>query len=318
MNESRIYAVNADESGLRIDHFLALKEETLSRSFIQKLIKGGFITVNGNPSKANYRIKDKDRIKVIVPEPEPSETQPENILLDVLYEDDALIVVNKPAGMIVHPAAGISSGTLVNALLAHCTHLAGIGGVQRPGIVHRLDKDTSGVLVVAKTDFAHQSLSVQFKEHKVQKIYLTLVCGVPAQDSGRINAPIGRSVRNRKKMAVTDIRSRDAITDFTVLQRYDGFALVQAIPKTGRTHQIRVHFAHIGHPIVGDQTYGGGHKRAVHEARDPKLKQAMAQLNRQALHAHVLGFLHPSTMEYVEFTAPIPKDIQMILNVLRE
>jgi 23S rRNA pseudouridine1911/1915/1917 synthase len=315
MNKSRIHIVSGDESGLRLDHLLTIKEEELSRSFIQKLIKEGFITINDKPSKPSYKIKDNDRIEVIVPEPKPYRVQPEEIPLEVLYEDDDLIVINKPAGMVTHPAAGNYSGTLVNAILAHCPDLSGIGGVKRPGIVHRLDKDTSGVLVVAKTDFAHQSLASQFKKHQVKKIYLALLCGIPSQDDETIIAPIGRSVRNRKKMAVTNIHSREAITHFKVIERYDGFSLVKVMPETGRTHQIRVHFTHIGHPIVGDQVYGGGRKRAINEATLPKLKQQIAELNRQALHAHLLGFLHPSTEEYVEFIAPIPEDIQAVLDV---
>ena len=317
MNEIRIYIVNEDESGLRLDHFLTMKEEALSRSFIQKLIKEKSITVNGNPSKPSYKLRDKDQVEVIVPEPKPSHAQPEEIPLNVLYEDDVLVVINKPAGMVTHPAVGNHSGTLVNAILAHCTDLSGIGGVQRPGIVHRLDKDTSGVLVVAKTDFAHQSLAGQFKEHRVKKIYFALICGIPAQDDGTIIAPIGRSIRNRKKMAVTNIRSREAITHFKVIERYDSLSFVEVMPETGRTHQIRVHLAHIGHPVVGDQVYGGGRKRAINEAHSSEVKRMIAELNRQALHAHLLGFLHPSTEEYVEFIAPIPEDIQAVLDVLR-
>ncbi|MBM3238107.1 RluA family pseudouridine synthase [Candidatus Poribacteria bacterium] len=317
MNESRIYIVSGDESGLRLDHFLTIKEETLSRSFIQKLIKEESITVNDKPSKPSHKLRDNDRVEIIVPEPKPAHAQPENIPLNVLYEDGAIIVINKPAGMVTHPAAGNYAGTLVNAILAHCPDLSGIGGVQRPGIVHRLDKDTSGVLVVAKTDWAHQSLAVQFKEHRVKKIYLALICGIPAQDNGTIIAPIGRSIRNRQKMAVTNLRAREAITHFKAIERYDGFSFVEVIPETGRTHQIRVHLAHIGHPVVGDQVYGGGYKRAINEAHSPKLKQMIAELNRQALHAHLLGFRHPSTEEYVEFTAPIPGDIRVVLDVLR-
>ena len=317
MNEKRIYIVNEDESGLRLDHFLTMKEEVLSRSFIQKLIKEKSITVNGNPSKPSYKLRDNDQVEVIVPEPEPSHAQPEDIPLNVLYEDDVLVVINKPAGMVTHPAPGNRSGTLVNAILAYCSNLSGIGGVQRPGIVHRLDKDTSGVLVVAKNDFAHQSLAAQFKEHQVKKIYLALICGIPAQDDGTIIAPIGRSIRNRKKMAVTNIRSREATTHFKVIERYDSLSFVEVMPETGRTHQIRVHFAHIGHPVVSDQVYGGGRKRAINEAHSPEVKKMIAELNRQALHAHLLGFLHPSTEEYMEFIAPIPEDIQAVLDVLR-
>lgn len=316
MSKHRVHTVNVDESGFRLDHFLAIKEEKLSRTFIQKLIKDKSVTVNGEPSKSSYAIKDNDKIELSIPEPQPYHAQPEEIPLDILYEDDAIIVVNKPAGMVVHPAVGTASGTLVNALLAHCSFLSGIGGVQRPGIVHRLDKGTSGVMVVAKTDLAHHNLAMQFAEHRVKKIYLALVCGVPTQDSGTIIAPIGRSTRDRKKMAVTNIRSREATTHFTVLERYDRFAWVEITPETGRTHQIRVHLTHIGHPAVGDQTYGGGHKRAIREAQSPQLKHALAQLARQALHAHILGFLHPVTEEYVEFTAPIPADIQVVLEVI--
>jgi len=318
MNESQIYIVSEDESGLRIDHFLTIKEESLSRAFIQKLIKEVSITVNDKPSKPSYKLKNQDRIEVTVPEPEPDHAQPEDIPLNVLYDDDALIVINKPAGMVTHPAAGNYSGTLVNAILAHCTDLSGIGGVQRPGIVHRLDKDTSGILVVAKTDLAHQSLSFQFKERQVKKIYLALICGVPAQDDGTINAPIGRSTRNHKKMAVTNIRSREATTHFKIIERYGGFSFVEIMPETGRTHQIRVHFTHIGYPVVGDQVYGGGYKRAINEANSPKLKHMIANLNRQALHAHILGFLHPATEEYMEFIAPVPEDIQVVLDALNE
>ncbi len=316
MSKHRAYTVDVDESGFRLDHFLAIKEEKLSRTFIQKLIKDKLVTVNGAPSKSSYATKDNDKIEFSIPEPRPYHAQPEEIPLDILYEDDAIIVLNKPAGMVVHPAMGTASGTLVNALLAHCSFLSGIGGVQRPGIVHRLDKGTSGVMVVAKTDLAHHNLAEQFMEHRVKKIYLALVCGVPKQDSGTIIAPIGRSTRDRKKMAVTNIRGREATTHFTILERYDRFAWVQITLETGRTHQIRVHLTHIGHPAVGDQTYGGGHKRAIREAPSPQLKHAFAQLTRQALHAHILGFLHPVTEEYIEFTAPIPADIQGILEVI--
>jgi len=314
--ERHTYTVVGDESDLRLDQFLSLKE-SLSRSFIQKLIKDGLAKVNGKPGKRSYRIKENDEIEIVIPETETHEPLPEQIPLNVIYEDDALFVLNKPAGMVVHPAAGINSGTLVNALLARYPNLAPVGDVQRPGIVHRLDKDTSGVLVVAKTAQAHQNLSAQFKEHLVKKEYLAVVCGIPAKDVGNIIAPIGRSSRNRKKMAVTAVSGREAITNFTVSERYNGFALLSVFPETGRTHQIRVHLTYIGHPVVGDETYGGGRRRAIKEARSPKLKSAIAKLNRHLLHAQTLRFYHPVTEEFVEFAAPIPPEIQNILKVLK-
>ena len=291
-------------------------KESLSRSFIQKLIKGGMVKINGKPSKSSYRIGGDDEIEIVIPEIETHEPLPEQILLDIVYEDDVLVVLNKPAGMVVHPAAGIDSGTLVNALLARYPDLVTVGDAQRPGIVHRLDKATSGLLVIAKTAQAHQHLSYQFKEHQVKKEYLALVCGIPAKDAGAIIAPIGRSSRDRKKMAVTSVRGREATTNFTVLEPYDGFALLSVVPETGRTHQIRVHLTYIGHPIVGDETYGGGRRRAIKEARLPELKSRVARLNRHLLHAKTLGFYHPATEEFVDFSAPIPQEFQNVLEVL--
>ena len=316
MSEKRTYIVAEDEASLRLDHFLTQKE-SLSRSFIQKLIKDGLTKVNGKLTKSGYRIKNSDKIEIVIPETEVHEPLPEQIPLDVIFEDDVLAVLNKPAGMVVHPAAGINSGTLVNALLARYPDLATVGDAQRPGIVHRLDKDTSGGLVIARTIPAHQNLSAQFKERLVKKEYLAVVCGLPVRDSGTIVAPIGRSSHDRKKMAVTGVSGRESISNFTVLERYDRFALLSVVPETGRTHQIRVHLAHIGYPVVGDETYGGGRKRAIKEARSPKLKSAVAKLNRHLLHAQTLGFYHPATEEFVEFSAPIPQDMQNILNVLK-
>ncbi len=314
--EKRTYIVTEDESDLRLDRLLSLKE-SLSRSFIQKLIKDGLAKVNGKPGKCSYRVNENDEIEIVIPETETHEPLPEQIPLNVIYEDGVLVVLNKPAGIVVHPAAGINSGTLVNALLARYPDLATVGDVQRPGIVHRLDKDTSGVLVIAKTIQAHQNISAQFKEHLVKKEYLAVVCGVPAKDVGTIIAPIGRSSRNRKKMAVTGVSGREAITNFTVLERYDGFALLSVVPETGRTHQIRVHLTYIGHPVVGDKTYGGGRRRSIKEARSPELKSTVAKLNRHLLHAQTIRFYHPVTEEFVEFSAPIPLEIQNILKVLK-
>lgn len=316
MNEKRTYIITEEESDLRLDHFLTLKESR-SRSFIQNLIKDGLVKVNGKPSKSSYRIREADEIEMVIPEIETHEPRPEPIPLDIVHEDDVLVVLNKPAGMVVHPAAGIDSGTLVNALLARYPDLAPIGDAQRPGIVHRLDKDTSGLLVIAKTAQAHQHLSSQFKEHLVQKEYLAVVCGAPAKDAGTIIAPIGRSSRDRKKMAVTPVRGREATTSFTIVERYGGFALLSIVPETGRTHQIRVHLTHLGHPVVGDETYGGGRKRALKEARSSQLKSLIAKLNRHLLHAQKLGFYHPVTEEFAEYSTSISQDFQDVLEVLR-
>jgi len=292
------------EDKIRIDLYLTQKEICPSRSQIRNLIIQGKIRVNNNPVKASYILKNGDVIDLTIPENKELEINAEAIPLDIIYEDECLVVVNKPANMIVHPAGKIRSGTLVNALLYRCRDsLSGIGGVIRPGIVHRLDKNTSGLIVVAKNDFAHLDLSRKIKEHQVTKKYLTLVHGNMKDDSGIIDAPIGRSLKNRKKMAVTvEGKSREAITNFKVLKRFFGYTLVEATLRTGRTHQIRVHLAFIGHPIVGDQLYG--HK-----------KQGL-DISRQALHSHILGFVHPSTKKYMEFSAPLPKDMQEIIDYL--
>ena len=294
------------EEKIRIDLYLTQKEICPSRSQIRNLITQGKIRVNTNPVKPSYILKNGDAIDLTIPENKELEVEAEAIPLDIIYEDEYLVVVNKPANMIVHPAGKIRSGTLVNALLYYCRDsLSGIGGVIRPGIVHRLDKNTSGLMVVAKNDFAHLDLSKQIKEHQVTKKYLTLVHGNMKNDSGIIDAPIGRSLKNRKKMAVTvEGKSREAITHFKVLKRFSGYTLVEATLRTGRTHQIRVHLAFIGHPIVADQLYG--HKR-----------QGL-NISRQALHSHVLGFVHPSSKKYMEFSTPVPQDMQKIIDYLEE
>jgi 23S rRNA pseudouridine1911/1915/1917 synthase len=248
-------------------------------------------------------LKNGDVIDLAPPEQKELKLKAEAIPLNIIYEDEYLVVVNKPADMIVHPAGKIRSGTLVNALLYHCQDsLSGIGGVIRPGIVHRLDKDTSGLMVAAKNDFAHLDLSRQIKDHQVTKKYLALVHGNMKDDSGIIDAPIGRSLKNRKKMAVTEGKSREAITQFKVLKRFSGYTLVEATLRTGRTHQLRVHMTFIGYPIVGDQLYG--HR-----------KQGL-NISRQALHSHILGFVHPSSKKYMEFSAPLPQDMQGLIDYL--
>jgi len=292
------------EEKIRIDLYLTQKEIYPSRSQIRNLITQSKIRVNNNPVKPSYILKNGDVIDLFLKENKELEVEAEAIPLDIIYEDKYLAVINKPADMIVHPTGNIRSGTLVNALLYHCQDsLSGIGGIIRPGIVHRLDKNTSGLMVTAKNDFAHLDLSKQIKEHQVTKKYLALVHGSLRDDSGIINAPIGRSMKNRKKMAVTiEGTSREAVTQFKVLKKFSGYTLVEATLRTGRTHQIRVHLSFIGYPIVGDQLYG--HK-----------KQGL-NINRQALHSHILGFVHPSTKKYMEFCAPLPKDMQEIIDYL--
>lgn len=312
-----ILTVPPEAHGWRLDQYLVGFHGDYSRSYAQKLIKQGVVRVNGLAGKPGYQLSTGETVEVELPAPVTSDVEPESIPLSVLYEDDSLIVVDKPAGMTVHPGAGQSHGTLVNALLAHCERLSGIGGVERPGIVHRIDKGTSGILVVAKTDHAHQDLSVQFRKHTTGRQYVALVCGVPSQAIWTVDTFIGRSSRNRKKMGVVSIGGRRAITHFEVREPFEHFAMLNAQLETGRTHQIRVHLAHCGYSVVGDPVYGGGQRRAQKTAQEPDLKHALAQLTRQALHAEQLAFLHPVTRERMEFSAPLPDDIQAVLSALR-
>jgi 23S rRNA pseudouridine1911/1915/1917 synthase len=291
-----VHVVSAEVAGLRLDQFLRRELPEHSRAFLQKLIEQGDVRVNGKPSKPSHAVRAGDEVGVEIPPPRPLDARPEQIPLDILFEDSDLIVVNKPAGLVVHPAAGNQEHTLVNALLHHCRgELAGIGGVERPGIVHRLDKGTSGCLVVAKTDFAHQALVAQFKARGVKKIYRAVCWGKLSKSSGHIETMIGRSERDRKKMSARVARGRQAVTDYRVLKQFADFALVELHIHTGRTHQIRVHMAHIGHPVVGDATYGRGY--------------TTIPVARMMLHAYKLGFTHPRTQEFVEFTAPVPEDM---------
>ncbi len=286
------FHIAPEEAGIRLDQFLAARIPSLSRSRIQDLIKGGHIRLNGKETKPSAKLHAQDRLDVAEPPPIPVETPAEAIALAVLFEDDDLIVVNKPPGMVVHPATGNWHGTLVNALLHHCQTLSGIGGEQRPGIVHRLDKDTSGCLVAAKTDAAHQSLTRQFAGREVMKIYLAITAGKFKKLSGRIEGAIGRHPVDRKKMAVLiDGRGRHAITDYRVLREVAGGSLVECTLHTGRTHQIRVHLKHLGHPLLGDDVYG---RRAA--------------FPRQMLHAWKLGFAHPRHGAPLTFMSPIPAD----------
>jgi 23S rRNA pseudouridine1911/1915/1917 synthase len=289
------FTVSEATAGLRLDQFLRRELPEHSRAFLQKLIEQGDVRVNGRPSKPSHTVREDDEVRIEIPPPRPLEARPEKIPLDVLFEDNDLIVVNKPAGLVVHPAAGNREHTLVNALLHHCRGgLAGIGGVERPGIVHRLDKGTSGCLVVAKTDFAHQALVAQFKSRDVEKIYRAVCWGRFERSSGRIETVIGRSERDRKKMSARVSRGRQAVTDYRVLKQFPDFALVELHIHTGRTHQIRVHMAHLGHPVLGDATYG---------------RKSEISVARLMLHAYKLGFTHPRSKQFVEFTAPVPEDM---------
>ncbi|CAM4258262.1 RluA family pseudouridine synthase [Paenibacillus tarimensis] len=291
-------------AGDRIDKYVteAYGEEGTSRTQIQDWIKSGAVKVNGLPVKPNYKIAEGDRVTVQPPEPEETEILPEDIPLDIVYEDEDVIVINKPRGMVVHPALGHSSGTVVNALLHHCKDLSGINGVKRPGIVHRIDKDTSGLLMAAKNDMAHASLAEQLKEHTVTRKYIALAHGIIPHDHGTIDAPIGRDPQDRKLFMVTDRGAKHAVTHFLVLERIIDYTLLELRLETGRTHQIRVHMKYIGHPLAGDPVYG---------------RAKTVDLKGQALHAAVLGFIHPRTGEELVFEAPLPQDFEDVLHGLR-
>lgn len=295
------HIITEEEQHQRIDKVLSQWNEDWSRSQVQEWIKEGRVTVNGATVKANYKCEADDRIVVSVPEPEVLEITPEKMDLDIYYEDRDVIVVNKPRGMVIHPAPGHLSGTLVNGLMAHCKDLSGINGVLRPGIVHRIDKDTSGLLMAAKNDYAHEKLSQQLSNKTVTRKYKAIVHGVIPHDVGTIDAPIGRDPKDRQKMAVVD-NGKHAVTHFRVLERFSQYSLIECELETGRTHQIRVHMKYIGHPLAGDPKYG------------PK---KTLNIEGQALHAEVLGFIHPRTEEYLEFKAPLPDDFSRILTFLR-
>lgn len=289
------FEVTEDHKGKRLDKFLTERlSNEFSRTSIQRLVANNNVLVNGSPVKNHHKISPGETVEVSIPEPVQSSVPPENIPLDIVYKDDHLLVVNKPAGLVVHPAPGNYSGTLVNALIWHCKTLSGIGGVLKPGIVHRLDKGTSGLLVVAKTDQAHRDLAKQFKAKTTTRVYTALVKGVVELDNDIIELPIARHIRDRKKMAVDfGQTAKNAVTRYRVVERLKGHTLIELFLGTGRTHQIRVHMAYIGHPIVGDEKYG-----------------SKAGMSRPALHAKVLGFVHPVTKKYMEFTSELPDDIK--------
>ena len=292
-----------DMTDTRIDRCIADIYEDMSRSFIQKLIKDGLVFVNDRPVKASFRVSEGDMVSFSSPELKMPEVIPEDIPLDILYEDEDIIVINKPKGMVVHPAPGHFSGTLVNALMYHCKDsLSGINGVLRPGIVHRIDMDTTGSLLACKNDRAHLSIAAQLKDHSIKRIYTALIHGVLKDDTGRIDAPIGRSEKNRKMMAVNTRNSKEAVTNYRVIERFKSFTMIECRLETGRTHQIRVHLSSIGHPIAGDELYC-------------PLKPP-CKLRGQALHAGTIGFIHPTTGEYMEFTAPLPDYFDKLKKVI--
>ncbi|MBU9743363.1 RluA family pseudouridine synthase [Lachnospiraceae bacterium ASD3451] len=298
------FQVSDTQSGQRIDKYLSSMMGDFSRSYLQKLLKDGQITINGGLARPSSKTAAEDKIEVLVPDLAEPDIKPENIPLDILYEDDDLILVNKPKGMVVHPAAGHSGGTLVNALMFHCKgQLSGINGITRPGIVHRIDRDTTGVLVVCKNDRAHNCLADQLKVHFITRRYRAIVHGVLKED-GIINAPIGRHSIDRKKMAVNPKNGKEAVTHYHILEPLRNFTYIECELETGRTHQIRVHMASIGHPLLGDEVYGPS-------------KCPVKGLQGQTLHAMVLGFIHPTTLKYVEYTAPLPPYFTDLLNALR-
>ncbi|SHE34680.1 RluA family pseudouridine synthase [Desulforamulus putei] len=302
--QSYTFKVKQENAKTRLDVFLASHCQDISRSYIQKLIDEELVTVNDRPVKANHKLKTGEVVRIAIPPAEELKVEPENIPLDIYYEDSDVIVVNKPRGMVVHPAEGNTSGTLVNALLYHCSDLSGINGVLRPGIVHRLDKDTSGLIMVAKNDHAHNALAQQLKDRTVTRRYRALVHNNIKEEQGTVNAPIGRDPRDRQKMAVIERNSKPAVTHYRVLERFGRYTFIECRLETGRTHQIRVHMAYIGFPLVGDLRYGPN--------------KPHFNLDGQLLHAMVLGFHHPSSGEYLEFTAPLPQVFEDILKHLRE
>lgn len=314
MSTSHRFVVTDERVGERLDQCLANLSTAWTRSRVRRLIDAGRVLHNGVPGKPATLVAVGDSIEVDEPELEPAAASPEPIPLDILLEDEHLLVLNKPAGLVIHPAAGNPTGTLVNALLHHCTDLSGIGGVERPGIVHRLDKNTTGALVVAKTDTAHLALSLAFRRRQVDKSYLAVCYGVPSQHQGTIDAPIGRHPKDRQRMAVTKT-GRNARTKYRVEESFSGTALVRCHLITGRTHQIRVHLAHIGHALVGDPLYAG---RQWRNLENPALVAMCRSYPRQALHAERIAFVHPASGEKVEVTARLPKDLDQLIRVLRK
>lgn len=310
-----VFTVTQDDAGMRLDLFVARRHDDQSRSQIQKAIEDGHVLVNGRLSKTGLKLKAGDAVSVQWPEPTPSVMPPEAMDLNILYEDAHLLVLDKPAGLVVHPAAGHHTGTLVNGLLHHCHDLSGIGGVLRPGIVHRLDKDTSGLMIVAKTDAVHRALSDQFKARQVKKTYQAVAYGNIDEENGSIDLPIGRHPVERQKMSTLSRRGKEAITRWAVRERYGVATLLDVMIETGRTHQIRVHFHAIHHPVVGDPVYGKA--LALQGSRYRDSREALKKMGRQALHAKVLRFYHPVRQVELEFSSSLPADMAMLCDALR-
>lgn len=301
--EQFTYQIGLGEDDERLDKWISIALPDLSRSYIQKCIKDGDVSVNGKSQKAGYRLRVDDEIVFCIPEAVEPAIEAENIPLDILYEDEDILVINKPKGMVVHPAPGHYSGTLVNAVMYHCKNqLSGINGVLRPGIVHRIDKDTTGSLIICKNDLAHNTIAGQLKEHTITRRYRAIVHGVIAQDNGTIRASIGRDPKDRRKMAVNEINGKPAVTHYTVLERFREYTYIECQLETGRTHQIRVHMASIGYPVLGDELYCR--------------RNSPYHLDGQVLHAMVIGFIHPSTDAYVEVTAPLPEYFGHLLQII--
>jgi 23S rRNA pseudouridine1911/1915/1917 synthase len=312
-SETLAFTVTAPGSGARLDQFL-VQQSGWSRARLQKLLRSGLVLVNGRPRPASYRVRPGDGVTVTVPEPSPTPLAPEALPLAILFEDQDLLVVNKPPGLVVHPGAGHRAGTLLNALVHHCPELKDIGEVSRPGLVHRLDKDTSGLIVVAKTALAHAALVAQFQAHAITKIYLALVWGRLPETQGRIEKEVGRHPTARQKMSVHPRRGKPAVTFWRVIQEFPGpLTLVELSPQTGRTHQLRVHLASEGHPVLGDATYGGGVSRLKGH---PALTRLKPLVHRQLLHAWRLGITHPRTKEPLNWEAPLPEDFRRVVDFL--
>ena len=312
----RSFTAGESDAGIRLDAFIATCLPSLSRSGASRLVRTGHITVNGLRKKPGYLMKAGDTVRSELPPLESPTCEPEPIPLSILHEDGDLIVISKPPGLVVHPGAGHNSGTLVNALLFHCPDLEGVGDALRPGIVHRLDKDTSGIMIIAKNDAAYKSLGHQFKTRQIRKIYLGLVYGETERSAGVINLPIGRHPTDRKKMSTHTTKGRHTVTTWKVLQQYNGFSLLEVSIQTGRTHQIRVHLASSHHPVVGDTVYGG--KKVLSKRKNMTLKKQLGSLGRPFLHAQKLGFRHPEDDTYHEFVAPLPLELDNLLNLLKE
>lgn len=303
--QTESFEVQFEQEGERLDKFLSIIYPEFSRAFFQKLIKSKQVSVNETPQKASYCVKIDDIVTVEIPDAVETTIEPENIPLDILYEDDDVLIVNKPKGMVVHPSAGHYSGTLVNAIMYHCKDtLSGINGEIRPGIVHRIDMDTTGSLIVCKNDEAHVNIAQQIKEHSVNRIYVGIVCGNVKEDSGTVEGAIGRHPIERKKMAINEKNGKPAITHYKVLERFKNYTYMQFKLETGRTHQIRVHMASIGHPLLGDTLYSSGRSPFKH-------------LQGQCLHAKTIGFIHPKTGEYMEYSAPLPEYFEKLLCLLK-